>query len=214
MTVWADGSCFKICGLFLCCFLLISWLLFRQTLQKDTLTMKKGVKVRVRRRDRAVVGRIKNIITAAGPLVYFELESRVAAALVAIKQVDTNVFTSMIHHSTHILSCRLTRCKCIWTLKQNLVETFSSAKWQIICKNATKDPEMLAAKTTFLLQQLWTGQDCFSGIVLQWYNQVTKMLLGWLTTTVLPHKLFFSFQYKSIKSAIWPLYLRTNILMI
>lgn len=73
---------------------------------------KKRVKVRVTRGgNRAVADKIKNIITAAGPLVYFELVSRAAAALVAVRQVGTNVFTSMIHHSTHILSCRLTRCK-------------------------------------------------------------------------------------------------------
>lgn len=76
--------------------------------------MKKRVKVRATRRGKsAVVDGIKNIVTAAGPLVYFELVSWVAAALVAVRQVGTNVFTSMIHHSAHIISCRLTRYKRI-----------------------------------------------------------------------------------------------------
>lgn len=39
--------------------------------------------------------------------VYVELISWTAAALVAFRQVCTDVFTAMIHDSTHILSYRV-----------------------------------------------------------------------------------------------------------
>lgn len=75
--------------------------------------MKEGVKKRGAEGKTAqlLVDKMKNIITAAVPLVSSELIAGAAAALVAIRQVGTNVLAAMIHHSAHILSCRPTRCK-------------------------------------------------------------------------------------------------------
>ena len=49
----------------------------------------------------------KGIITVARLQIYVELIPWTTAALVTIRQVGTDVFTAMIHHSTHILSCRV-----------------------------------------------------------------------------------------------------------
>lgn len=46
----------------------------------------------------------KGIITVARLQIYVELIPWTTAALVTIRQVGTDVFTAMIHHSTHILS--------------------------------------------------------------------------------------------------------------
>lgn len=89
------------------------WLLPKQTPKKEAAAMKQGVKKRgaAGKTAQLLVDKMKNIITAAVPLVSSELIAGVAAALVAIRQVGTNVLAAMIHHSAHILSCRPTRCK-------------------------------------------------------------------------------------------------------
>lgn len=64
---------------------------------------------KTRGRTRTTPDRMKSIITAAGPHVCVELISWTAVALIAVGQVGADVFTSVIQHSTHILSCRSAR---------------------------------------------------------------------------------------------------------
>lgn len=62
-----------------------------------------------RGRTRIAPDKMKSVITAAGPHICVELISWAAAALIAVGRVGADVFTSVIHHCTHIVSCRSAR---------------------------------------------------------------------------------------------------------